>query len=207
MAYDQSQYTQGMPALPKLTPVPGGSSTSSATATSSSGGGDLMSFAAGLGGGIRSRNDAAANQSIMDLSRRTGGDTGSPGFNLGATAAKTGAAAQTGQDLAQLMFGAKQSQMTYDLNAKSESDQLAQRAGEINNSQQLQLAQLGLSQQEFGANDLLARAKLAIDTPSTVFGQSLNDQLGFSNPKKNQPFAVNSFGNTGAGRIPGMSYF
>jgi hypothetical protein len=162
-----------------------------------------------LAGGIRSRNDAAANQSITGAARRMGGDTTSPAFAFLSQMAKTGAAGKTGSEIAGLKFSAAESGAARELQRQQANQSAAMQAQSIANQfalgtgnqgleargQDIQNNQFGqnLEQQktQFAAQNLIERAKaLSSVGPYTEMGRNATAALGFGKYGKFPNFAM-----------------
>jgi hypothetical protein len=151
--------------------------------------GDNRALVDDLSGGIRSRNDAAANQAIGNISRRTGGDQSSPAFQFLSTMATTGAAGRTGSEVASLKFDAAEAGAQRELqrnmsnqSARLEAQRIADQFALSGAGLSLQLGNLALGQQ--GEERLRAQTVLGIDnyTPAT---SGIAKTLGHDIPGQN----------------------
>lgn len=124
-----------------------------------------------LAGSLRTRSDAAADASIANFSRRTGGDTGSPLFQFLSTTARGQAAGQTGATLANLRLQAEEGRAGRQL-AREQAQQSAMlNLQQLNNAWALGQGSLAL-QTELGRGDLdLRRRQVGLQ----------EDQADFSN--------------------------
>ena len=180
------------------------------------GGYDNSAMVDSLAGGIKSRNDAAANQQIGGAARAMGGDTTSPAFQFLAGMAKTGAAGNTGSQVANLKFQAANTAQSMDLQRQTSNQSAANQAQSIANSfaqnqsaQALQNSQFNASlannsnqfaatqaqqaaqfQQSFPLQQANAASKFG---PSTGWGQNMLNFIGApsSNQASGGPGTVN----------------
>lgn len=142
------------------------------------GGYDNSAMVGSLAGGIASRNNAAANQSITGAARRMGGDTTSPAFQFLSQMAKTGAAGNTGGQVAQLKFNAANAGQQMELQRQQSNQSAALQAQSIANQFATQMGSQQMGQMQFQlqalqaasspANRLSGASSMAGNTPAVA---------------------------------------
>jgi len=162
---------------------------------------DLTPLVGNLAGTVRGRNEAAANQSILNIARRSGGDTRSPLFQFLSSTARSGAAGQTGSTMAGLTLQASEAGAARNLQRQMANQSAALQARQIANQMTLGMGGLDLSRERLGLEEkqvanqfLLGRVEAARNWgPYSSLGQQMLGTLGFSQGQGNIGGTPNPF--------------
>lgn len=149
---------------------PGLLDSSAAPQVDSTPGPNYAKLIAGLGGGLRSSNDAAAQQAIRQTSRRLGGDTSSPVFSMLAQNATTGAAGRTGADLAGLKLNASEAQAGRDMQTQLANLNARLQAMSLSTNANLTIRGQDLQQQATQVSQALQAAQISNSLNAGGFG-------------------------------------